>query len=215
MLHRHHAGFVLARLLHGWTQSILALGAPEYLSARLSDWAKSLGSDDPVLDLGCGYASPLKEANIWAVGVDIDFQRLRNHATGLAVLADAASLPFRNGSFAAAFSFGLLHHLDEGSARRAIGEALRVVRAGGLIVLFDGIMPESWRKPVPKLIRALDGGNYMRDERALVALFDGLSGWSFERVTYAATGLEGVWCVYSVRQPEGLENADRGRCAPR
>jgi SAM-dependent methyltransferase len=149
----------------------------------------------PILDVGCGFASPLRLAGIAAIGLDIDERRVRAHAAP-AVVGGAARLPFTDASFAAAFSFGLLHHLADADARSAIDEMLRVVRRDGLIAIFDGVLPQkAWRRPIAAAIRAADRGHHMRTQAELLRLFDGASPWHYERVTYAATGLEGLWCV--------------------
>ncbi len=150
-----------------------------------------------MLDVGCGFNSPLARLGGRPIGIDIEPARVRAHACAApAAVADAALLPFGDGAFAAAVSIGLLHHLADTNARQAIGEMIRVVRAGGPLVIFDGVPPTAvWRRPLAGLIRGLDRGHHMRGEPALRGLFEGLPGWHYERVSYAATGLEGVWCV--------------------
>jgi SAM-dependent methyltransferase len=157
--------------------------------------AYGLAPDAPILDAGCGFSSPLALIGRQPVGIDRSEHRLRERdAPGVA--ADAALLPFTDGAFAAAFSFGLLHHLGHEAARRAIGEMRRVVGDRGPVAIFDGVTPERRReRPAAALIRALDRGRHMRSEALLRALFDERQGWTFARVTYAATGLEVLWCI--------------------
>ncbi len=178
------------------SQQVLAPGAAAYLGKRLSRRLAALGSP-PVLDVGCGYGSPLPDPHRRMIGIDRDEQRARARASHAATaVADAAALPFADGHFAASISIGLLHHLDNDAARRAIGEMMRVVRPGGRVVIFDAVLPASARRrPLAAMIRALDRGNAMRTEAELRGLFRGISDWRFKRVTYAATGLEGLWCV--------------------
>jgi SAM-dependent methyltransferase len=147
---------------------------------------------EPILDVGCGATSPLVGAGLRTVGVDIALSRARDHRP-TAVVADAAALPFADGSFPAVFSLGLLHELADEAARRAIGEMMRVGRYDGRVVVFDGVQPEPGTRPLASLIGKW--GRPMRTERDLRKLFDGRPTWHFQRVTYAATGLEGVWCV--------------------
>jgi SAM-dependent methyltransferase len=147
---------------------------------------------DPILDVGCGLISPLVAAGLRPVGVDIALSRARSHRP-VGVVADAAALPFADGSFPAVFSFGLLHELADEAARRAVGEMVRVGRYDGRVVVFDGVLPEPGTRPLASLVRKFDGP--MRTERELRKLFDGRPTWHFQRVTYAATGLEGMWCL--------------------
>src|ERR1700730_5619998 len=182
-----------ARLAHGVAQALLAPGAATHISARVQNLAGIIRG--PVLDVGCGFASPLPLAGIAAIGLDIDERRVRAHAAP-AIVGGAARLPFADASFAAVFSFGLLHHLADAEARSAIDEMLRVARRDGLIAIFDGVLPQkAWRRPLAAAIRAADRGHHMRTEAQLLGLFAGGSGWHSERVTYAGPGIEALWCV--------------------
>jgi len=181
-------------------QTILAPGAAAHIEARARDLlSPALGL---ILDVGCGFASPLVRLAVPHIGVDIDFARIKAaDRCGGVVVADAVALPFADSTFAATVSIGLLHHLADAAARRAVGEMMRVVQPDGPVVILDGVRPAAARqRPLAAAIRALDRGRHMRDEGALLALFDGIPGWRHERVTYAATGLEGVWCI---RPPAG------------
>ena len=145
----------------------------------------------PILDVGCGSMSPL--AALRPVRVDIVQARARSRRP-LRIVADAAALPFPDGTFPAVFSIGLLHELPDEAARHIIGEMMRVGRFAGRVAIFDGVHPDEGSHPLAALIRKLDGP-HMRTERELRQLFDGRPTWHFERVTYAVTGLEGMWCV--------------------
>jgi SAM-dependent methyltransferase len=186
---------ILAQHLDRLTQTVLAPGSAAHLAKRATELLDGLKPEAPILDAGCGFHSPLALIGRRPVGVDLSERRLRERdAPGVA--ADAALLPFADGVFAAAFSFGLLHHLRDEAARQAIGEMGRVVGDRGLVAIFDGVTPERGReRPAAAVIRALDRGRHMRSETRLRALFDDRFAWRFERVTYAATGLEGLWCI--------------------
>ena len=155
-----------------------------------------------MLDVGCGPRSWLRDIETAAFGVDIspDFTRAFHRAGGRAVLASAIALPFRDGCFQSVWSFGLLHHLPEHEARCAIREMRRVTRAGGRTVIFDAVLPNSaWRRPLAALLRRLDRGRWMRRQNSLEALLaasalNAKESWMCERMTYAHTGLEGLWC---------------------
>jgi SAM-dependent methyltransferase len=86
---------------------------------------------EPVLDIGCGDgALRMALSPGWAwIGIDEDEALLR--AAGLPCLrADAARTPVHDGSVGAAAALWMLYHVEE--PRRAIAEARRVLRAGGL-----------------------------------------------------------------------------------
>ncbi len=102
----------------------------------------------PVLDIGVGkgnLAIEVARRGFDVVGVDTDPEALRL-ARALAaragvsarlrlIEADAAALPFQDGSFGAVVSMNALHHLA--TAEPVLDSVARVVRSGGLVVLTD------------------------------------------------------------------------------
>ncbi len=98
------------------------------------------------IDVGCGTGRalpPLREAvgpDGSVVAVDLTPEMLaaarpKSSAAGAAViLADARALPFADASADAIFAAGLVHHLPDTEA--GLRELARVVRPGGLLVLF-------------------------------------------------------------------------------
>lgn len=175
-------------------QRLLAPGAEPAIARRLSGQSRGGLS----LDAGCGPTSWLWPAGNAPYGVDIclDFARAFHRRSGRAVVASATALPFRTGCFDDVWSFGLLHHLSDGDARAAIREMRRVTRDGGQTVIFDAVLPRrAWTRPLAALLRKLDRGSWMRREETLQALLTtSADSWSYERITYAYTGLEGLWC---------------------
>jgi ubiquinone/menaquinone biosynthesis C-methylase UbiE len=95
----------------------------------------SLGDDLLVLDVGCGagpVARRLAERHRF-VGADIASEPLAEFARfGLAVLADAVSLPFRDQTFNVVLCTQTLYHLPVDAA---LGEMARVTRPDGHLVL--------------------------------------------------------------------------------
>ena len=181
----------------GWLDrtigAALAPGAAAVLARRI---AEAAGDAALVLDVGCGASSPMIAAGVRAIGIDIRPAAAKAHARSApAAAADATALPFADAAFDLVWSCGLLHHLDDDAAAAAISEMLRVTAPGGRTIVFDGVWPApAWRRPLAALIRAADRGRHMRTETALAALLPAGRGWRRERIRYAATGLEGLWC---------------------
>lgn len=114
-------------------------------SAELSSDAlgELLGQSDGLcLDLGCGtglYATVLASTGRRVVGVDVSRDQLRVAKTREVVAAaDAARLPFRDGSFDDVACIWVHGDLDDLPA--VLREAARVLRAGGRLLLF-GVHP--------------------------------------------------------------------------
>lgn len=97
------------------------------------------------LDAGCGTGGTLE----WVgkrfpgsrpVGVDLTAEALghaKRQSTFPVLRASVAQLPFRSSTFDLVLSFDVLQHLPEatGDARGALGEAARVLRPGGFLVV--------------------------------------------------------------------------------
>ena len=91
----------------------------------------------------------------------------------------------------------MFHHIPDDLARTAIAEAMRTTRPGGVVILFDAVLPRSvWHRPLAYAIRRLDRGKFMRSKAHLLGLLPDQAAWSIEHISYAATGLEGVFCIY-------------------
>lgn len=118
------------------------------LAARLRREASG-----PVLDMGCGDGALgrlLSDTELHWIGIDLS-RRLLRDAPRPVVLGDAACLPLRSSSFGAVTAIYMLYHLAE--PVRAIREAHRVLRKGGLFVAVapsrrdspevDGLLPPS------------------------------------------------------------------------
>jgi SAM-dependent methyltransferase len=95
------------------------------------------GVDGPFLDVGCGagaYTRMLREAHPGVTVVAADLSAGMAAAGGLpATVADAAALPFPDGTFGAAVALHMLYHVPEPA--EAIAEIRRILRPGGTLVI--------------------------------------------------------------------------------
>ncbi len=114
--------------------------------------AGGFGSEDRVLDLGCGaghtaLAVAPRVAEVVAADVTPEMLAVARSLTqerGLANLrlemADATDLPFADGEFDAVTSRFSAHHFADPAV--ALAEAARVLRPGGRLLLVDTVAPE-------------------------------------------------------------------------
>lgn len=114
---------------------------------RSREWLASIADDIGMrgglwLDLGCGTGDLMAAAppGVEMLGVDIALRWLvaASKRPGVAgtdrlICADAAHLPLESGSVDVVLSLGLLEHCE--NAARVVGEAARVLRPGGKLVL--------------------------------------------------------------------------------
>jgi SAM-dependent methyltransferase len=181
-------------------QQVLAPGADRRLGERLEKWVPGRAESpaDLVLDLGSGSESRLSRLprlGARSVAVDVSFSRVAAaaRAGAMAVAASAVALPFRGDSFQAAVGVGLLHHLPDDEAARAVREMARVTAVGGHTVVLDAVVPEpALRRPLAAIIRHFDRGRWMRRQQEIESLLESPEAWTRERFTYALTGLEAL-----------------------
>lgn len=123
----------------------IALGHPSYVwrkgqDRRLGLVLKHVDLDGKrVLDVGCGigaYLSQFLRFTPRAYGVEVNMARLvqaREKAPRV-LQAVAEALPFKDGIFDMVFLHEVLEHVADDA--KALGEACRVVRMGGRIVIY-------------------------------------------------------------------------------
>lgn len=147
-----------------------------------------------ILDVGCGQRTLLDAVGIRPTGVDVDARALRvfDRRGGRGVLADATSLPFDDACFDSVWSFGLLHHLDDERALRAVREMRRVTVTGGSVVVFDAVRAAAADTVAARLVRGLDRGHWLRPREATEALLRQAGDWQIETVRYSVWGLRAV-----------------------
>ena len=110
--------------------------------ARRFDAIAPSGAPLRLVDIGCGtgqsrrvYASHLA----WYLGIDLSREARasarRQHPASSFLQADALRLPLDDASVDAVAFSSVLHHVDDRA--RALAEARRVLRPGGLVFAFD------------------------------------------------------------------------------
>jgi len=131
-----------------WLDAIRATEATRAYKRQAFDCLK-LRSGDTLLDVGCGSgedvltAARLIGARGKATGVDSDpgmVAEAWRRAEGVALaidfaIADAADLPFADGSFTASRSDRVFQHLE--SPERTLAEMVRVTRRDGVVQIID------------------------------------------------------------------------------
>lgn len=108
--------------------------------------SRTLGSPDRlrVLDIGCGIGLIDREleqkvADLCAMDMSeksIEIAKARTRTTRF-FHSDGETLPFESGSFDAAFTSCVIHHVPPGSRARFISEMLRILRSGGVAIIIE------------------------------------------------------------------------------
>jgi SAM-dependent methyltransferase len=126
-----------------------------------------------VLDIGGGTGSivALLPENVRYVWLDNDTLKLRGllarGVADIAVLGDAADLPFRDDAVDLSVMMEVSHHLPDAALASALGEVSRVTR--DRFVFLDLLRTN---RLTSKVLRALDLGEHARSESELLAALD-------------------------------------------
>jgi ubiquinone/menaquinone biosynthesis C-methylase UbiE len=129
-----------------------------------------------ILDLGCGTGifAPYFDPNRY-VGVDISEEYVkaarRKFPSHCFECVDAERLGFAGSSFDACFVAGVFHHLDDKTSGQVLREIRRVLKPGGLFVVWEDIpSPVSWNF-VGHFVHAHDEGKHIRKPEEYRRLF--------------------------------------------
>ena len=162
---------MLQRILHhsrAYEASRRLIGATREMERIVDEYVKP----EPgmaLLDLGCGNGRLVPFVpQVDYVGVDNN-QSYIDDATGRYsgpnvqfISADLGDLPADAiGPFDVAVSIGVLHHLDDETARRAIELTRERLKPGGRLITMDPCFEPSQRQ-VARVLMALDRGKFVR-----------------------------------------------------
>jgi ubiquinone/menaquinone biosynthesis C-methylase UbiE len=160
----------------GYEEFIASEGA--HLSRRLSQ-SFEMAEVEPgmrLLDVGCGRGEILRhcvDLGVKAYGIDyapVAVQMARS--AGTVYRADAKRLPFPALLFDRVLMFDLVEHLHPWELDQALGEARRVLRPDGRLIIHTA--PNEWYDrcayPLVRLVRRLmgQGRRYPKDPRAVI-----------------------------------------------
>jgi SAM-dependent methyltransferase len=132
-----------------------------------------------VLDIGCGTGAllGLLPNRVTYLGVEIDpayvdAARARFGEAGEFVCSDIGSLQLPSGrAFDLAIAYGVFHHLDDDTARRAVDVAATALADGGRFVIMEPCWVPGGQGWFERFLMGLDRGRFVRtiDDYAFLA----------------------------------------------
>ncbi|XP_027961830.1 alkylated DNA repair protein alkB homolog 8 isoform X1 [Eumetopias jubatus] len=124
---------------------------------RVVDFLKALPSGSLVADVGCGNGKYLGiNKELYMVGCDrsqnlVGICRERHLE---ALVGDALAVPLRSGSWDACISIAVTHHLSTAERRvAALQELVRLLRPGGMALIYVWAMEQEYKKKKSKYLR--------------------------------------------------------------
>jgi SAM-dependent methyltransferase len=128
-----------------------------------------------VVDLGCGtgnLAGEFSRARYVGVDVDLACVRFARRVTGFPfAVTDVTAPGLRDDAFDAAIAVGLIHHLDDGSAKQFACQVRRFCRDGARVLVVDIVRPRRWNLPERARQRWAERGHFIRTPDVCQALF--------------------------------------------
>lgn len=132
-----------------------------------------------VLDLGCGPGTATKffQAEVY-LGIDTSVQYIeaakRDYPLHQFDCCDFGSsyqvVRREHGRFDLVIAMGLLHHLDDRTAREYIAYCRKIINPGGILVTFDGCLYLGQSK-IRRRVVLSDRGKFIRTEEGYLDLF--------------------------------------------
>jgi SAM-dependent methyltransferase len=116
-------------------------------------------------------------------------------------VADGRSLPFADGSFEAVLIAGVIHHLDDDSARSVLEESRRVLVPGaGVLLMIEAIPPPNRWNWIGRIVRKLDEGDFILPSEHYIEMAREVFGQGAVRHYPMSTGV--CDCVVVVVRPQ-------------
>lgn len=172
---------------------------PEHIRIHLAEkWWDSVShhfkGDPEVLDIGCGEGSAvsfLRSKGIKAIGIDSSpgliatGNRFHPEIRKFIAEGNALDLDFKDERFDLALMTGVLHHIPRTEQVRAVGEALRVVKDGGAVIIRECNLRNPFFRifwnyifPLTSKIDKFGGENWISEKQFRV------NGFSIEEISY-------------------------------